>query len=60
MQEHHYSVDIEASPDELWQLFWARIPHTETGEVTIDILHPGDAVGEAWCATARSACRATC
>ena len=46
MQEHHYSVDIEASPDELWQLFWARIPHTETGEVTIDILHPGDAVGE--------------
>ena len=46
MQEHHYSVDIEASPDELWQLFWARIPHTETGDVTIDILHPGDAIGE--------------
>ena len=46
VQEHHYSVDIEASPDELWQLFWARIPHTETGEVTIDILHPGDAVGQ--------------
>ena len=32
--------------DELWQLFWARIPHTESGDVTIDILHPGDAVGE--------------
>ena len=46
MQEHHYYVDIEASVDELWQLFWARIPHTETGDVTIDILHPGDAVGE--------------
>jgi hypothetical protein len=46
VQEHHYSVDIEASPDELWQLFWARIPHTQTGDVTIDILHPGDAVGE--------------
>ena len=46
MQEHHYSVDIEASPHELWQLFWARIPHTETGDVTIDILHPGDAIGE--------------
>ena len=42
MQEHHYYVDIEASVDELWQLFWARIPHTETGDVTIDILHPGD------------------
>ena len=46
MQEHHYYVDIEASLDELWQLFWARIPHTETGDVTIDILHPGDAIGE--------------
>jgi hypothetical protein len=46
VQEHHYFVDIEASVDELWQLFWARIPHTETGEVTIDILHPGDAIGE--------------
>ena len=46
MQEHHYFVDIDATVDELWQLFWARIPHTETGDVTIDILHPGDAVGE--------------
>jgi hypothetical protein len=45
MQEHHYHVDIDATVDELWQLFWARIPHTETGEVTIDILHPGDDVG---------------
>jgi len=45
MQEHHYFVDIDGSVDELWQLFWARIPHTETGEVTIDILHPGDDVG---------------
>jgi hypothetical protein len=46
VQEHRYHVDIEATPDELWQLFWARIPHTQTGDVTIDILHPGDAVGE--------------
>jgi hypothetical protein len=46
VQEHHYYVDIEASVDELWQLFWARIPHTETGDVTIDILHRGDAIGE--------------
>jgi hypothetical protein len=45
MQEHHYHVDIDASVDELWQLFWARIPHTETGDVTIDILHPGDDSG---------------
>ena len=46
MQEHHYHVDIDGTPDELWQLFWARIPHTETGDVTIDILHRGDEVGE--------------
>ena len=46
MQQHHFHVDIEASIDELWQLFWARIPHTESGDVTIDILHPGDAIGE--------------
>ena len=45
MQEHHFYVDIEATVDELWQLFWARIPHTKSGDVTIDILHPGDAVG---------------
>ena len=46
MQEHHYFVDIDATVDELWQLFWARIPHTETGDVTIDILYPGNDIGE--------------
>ncbi len=46
MQVHRYFVDIEATVDELWQLFWARIPHSESGDVTIDILHPGDAIGE--------------
>lgn len=46
MQEHHYHVDIDATVDELWQLFWARIPHTETGDVTIDILYPGNEIGE--------------
>jgi hypothetical protein len=45
MQEHHYFVDIEATVDELWQLFWARIPHTQSGDVTIDILYPGDDIG---------------
>ena len=42
MQEHRYFVDIDASVDELWQLFWARIPHTETGDVTIDIVYRGN------------------
>jgi hypothetical protein len=46
MQEHHYHVDIDATVDDLWQLFWARIPHTETRDVTIDILYPGNEVGE--------------
>jgi hypothetical protein len=46
VQQHHYFVDIDATVDELWQLFWARIPHTRNGDVTIDILHPGDDVGE--------------
>jgi hypothetical protein len=46
VQEHRYFVDIDATVDELWQLFWARLPHTENGDVTIDILHPGDDVGE--------------
>jgi hypothetical protein len=45
MQEHHYFVDIEATPDELWKLFWFRAPHSESGDVTIDILHPGDEIG---------------
>ena len=46
MQEHHYFVDIGATVDELWQLFWARLPHTETGDVTIDILYPGNDIGD--------------
>ena len=46
MQEHQYYVDIAATPDELWALFWFRAPRSQSGDVTIEILHPGDAVGE--------------
>ena len=46
MQEHQYFVDIDATPDELWALFWFRSPRSQSGDVTIEILHPGDAVGE--------------
>jgi Polyketide cyclase / dehydrase and lipid transport len=45
VQEHHYYVDIEATPDELWRLFWFRAPRSQSGDVTIEILHPGDEVG---------------
>jgi len=46
VQEHQYFVDIDATPDELWALFWFRAPRSQSGDVTIEILHPGDAVGE--------------
>jgi hypothetical protein len=46
MQEHHFFVEIEATPDELWELFWLRRALTQNGDVTIQILHPGDAIGE--------------
>ena len=47
MQEHHHSVDVEARPEELWRLFWYRGPRPQTnGPVQIEILHPGDDVGE--------------
>jgi hypothetical protein len=46
MQEHHFSVDIAATPDELWELFWLRRALSQSGDVTIEILHPGDEIGE--------------
>ena len=51
MQEHSYSIDIAATPAELWAIFWYRGPRPKQSSgsgppVTIEILHPGDAVGE--------------
>jgi hypothetical protein len=47
VQEHNHSVDIDGSTEELWRLFWYRGPRPKTeGPVTIEILHPGDEVGE--------------
>ncbi|MGO8861242.1 MAG: SRPBCC family protein [Acidimicrobiales bacterium] len=46
MQEHQFYVDIAATPDELWELFWLRRALTQSGEVTIEILHRGDEIGE--------------
>ena len=47
MQEHRHTVDIEGTPEELWRLFWYRGPRPKTeGPVSIEILHPGDEVGE--------------
>jgi len=47
MIEHRYDVVVDGAPSEVWQLFWYRGPRrpTSTG-VHIEILHPGDDVGE--------------
>ena len=49
MQDHRYSFEIDATPEEIWAVFWS--PKTkgqviEHGDVRIEILHPGDATGE--------------
>ena len=49
MQDHRFSFEIEATPKEVWAVFWA--PKTkgqviEHGDVRIEILHPGAASGE--------------
>ena len=47
MQEHQYSVDVDASVREVWELFWYREPDRPQNKIgRIDILHPGDDVGE--------------
>jgi hypothetical protein len=46
VQAHHFFVDIDATPDELWELFWLRRALSQSGDVTIEILHPGDDIGE--------------
>src|SRR6266545_7131215 len=46
MQEHSFSIDVDASPREVWDVFWYRgndRPKNKIG--SIDILHPGDDVG---------------
>lgn len=46
MREHHFSVEVDGTRDEVWKLFWYRGPRTDHGPVRIEILHPGDAEGE--------------
>jgi hypothetical protein len=47
VQRHEYSVDIDASPEDVWEVFWYRgddRPQHKLGR--IEILHHGDEVGE--------------
>ena len=48
MQDHRYSFEIDATPEELWQLFWGKKTGDviEHGDVRIEILHGGDETGE--------------
>jgi hypothetical protein len=51
LQKHDYSVDVDGNPREVWQLFWYRGPRPagsagEASGVSIEILHPGDEIGE--------------
>jgi hypothetical protein len=46
VQDHQYSFVIDAAPAEIWQLFWHRqVRNIQHGDVRIEILHPGDEVG---------------
>lgn len=46
MQEHSYSVDVEGTPEEVWAVFWSRRGYRAPDGTGIEILHPGDEVGE--------------
>jgi hypothetical protein len=47
VQVHKYSFVLNGTPDEVWQLFWMREPRRRESELaTIEILHPGDEIGE--------------
>jgi hypothetical protein len=49
VQRHEFSVDLDASPLDVWEVFWYRgpdRPQPRDVRTRIDILHPGDEVGE--------------
>ena len=47
MQDHTFTVDVEGTPEEVWALFWSHRRGTRShGDVTIEVLHPGDDRGE--------------
>ena len=48
MQRHEHSVVVGAPPEEVWEVFWYRgpdRPQPRDGTTRIDILHPGDEIG---------------
>jgi len=48
MQEHAFTVDLDAPRDEVWEMFWYREadrPQPRDVRTRIEILHPGDEAG---------------
>lgn len=48
MQHHEYAIELDAPPADVWEVFWYRgadRPQPRDGRTRIDILHPGDEVG---------------
>ena len=46
MQRHHLTFEVDATPKELWDLFWAsQRQNLDYEGVKIQILHPGDEIG---------------
>lgn len=48
MQRHEYAIELNAPPADVWEVFWYRgpdRPQPRDGRTRIDILHPGDEVG---------------
>ena len=49
MQNHSFTVDLNAPREEVWDMFWYRKPdrpQPRDVRTRIDILHPGDDIGE--------------
>jgi hypothetical protein len=55
MQDHRYSFEVDATPEEVWRVLHPRRPRhlqpgevqvIEHGDVRIEILHPGDDNGD--------------
>jgi hypothetical protein len=48
MQDHQYSFEVDASPEEVWSVFWGKKTGDvmEHGNLRIEILHDGNECGE--------------
>jgi hypothetical protein len=47
VQDHSFSIEVAGTPEEVWTVFWGqRSGRREHGDVSIEILHPGDSQGE--------------